>query len=457
MRGNVLIVDDDREMCAVLREGLSRRGYQTADRTTAADAFALLGSEDFDAVVTDLNMKGMNGAELCERIAANRPDTPVIVITAFGSLETAIAAIRAGAYDFVTKPFDLDQIALALERAVRFRRLTEEVKRLRTAPPLARPAAEGPLAGESAAMESLRSMIGRIAQTDATVLLVGETGAGKELTAREIHAQSRRREAPLIVVNCAAVPENLLESELFGHVKGAFTDAKTDRKGLFLMAQGGTIFLDEVGDMPASLQPKLLRALQERRIRPVGADTEVPVDVRVIAATNRDPETLVAEGRLREDLFFRLNVIRVDIPPLRARGNDALLLAQRFIQRCSLRWSKGVKGLSPAAAGKLLSYSWPGNVRELENCIERAVAVTRFEELTVEDLPEKIRSYSKARLPLVGDDPEDLVPLDEVERRYIRRVLEAVGGNRTEASRILGVDRKTLYRKLKAEGEESEG
>lgn len=454
MRGHILVVDDEPEMTSLLREGLTRRGFEVVACTDPAQAFAQMNDRDFGAVVADLNMPGMNGLELCQRIAANHPDLPVIVVTGFGSLDTAIGAIRAGAYDFVTKPFELEQIALTLDRAVRQRLLSEEVKRLRVQS--ADNSAQRALLGESEPIVQLRALIDRVAVTDATVLFIGETGSGKEVAAHELHRQSLRAAAPIIAINCAAVPESLLESELFGHMRGAFTDARADRRGLFQQASGGTVFLDEVGDMPPAIQPKLLRALQERRARPVGADQEVEFDVRVIAASNRDLDQLVAQGKFREDLFFRLNVVRIDVPPLRTRGNDVLLLAQRFLEQCASKWHKEVKGLSPTAAGKLLGYSWPGNVRELANCIERAVAVTMFEQLTVEDLPERVRNYTRTRLPLVGDAPEDLVPLKEVELRYIRRVLDSVGGNRTEAARILGLDRKTLYRKIHADGADTD-
>jgi DNA-binding NtrC family response regulator len=445
----VLIVDDDREMCSLLQHALSRRDFDPVARAGAPEALALLKTEDFDAIITDLNMPGMNGAELCERIVANRPDVPVIVITAFGSLDTAVASIRAGAYDFVTKPFEVEQLMLALDRAVRLRRLTTELTRLRSTVGADDP--DGPLVGRSPPMVALRDMLRRAAATDAAVLLVGQTGTGKELAARQVHALSSRAAGPFVAVNCAALPEPLLESELFGHLRGAFTDARTTRRGLLGEADGGTILLDEIGDMPLSLQPKLLRALQDRTVRPVGADAEVPFDVRIIAATNRDPEALVEDGRFRQDLFFRLNVFQIELPPLCVRGNDILVLAQRFLEQAADRAQRAVRALSPPAAAKLLDYPWPGNVRELQNCMEHAVAVAHFDQLTVDDLPERVRQYAAASVPLVGGNPDDLVPLSEIERRYIRRVLQTVGGNRTEASRILGVDRKTLYRKLKSE------
>jgi two-component system response regulator AtoC len=444
-KGRILVVEDEREMRALLEKGLARRGFQPSVRGSADEAFALLEAEDFDTVLTDLRMPGMDGLALCERIVLNRPDIPVVVVTAFGTLETAVAAIRAGAYDFVTKPVDLDALTLVLERAVQHRALRDEVRRLRRA--LGDVSADGGVVGESPALRRVYELIDRVADSDASVLVTGESGTGKEVAARALHARSRRNPGPFVAINCAAMPEALLESELFGHAKGAFTDAKAARTGLFIKASGGTLFLDEVGEMPLALQPKLLRALQERTVRPVGGDTELPFDARIVAATNRDLELAVEEGRFREDLYYRLNVIGLELPPLRARGNDILLLAQRFLEHFAARSGKRVVGLSPAAAQRLLAYSWPGNVRELQNCIERAVALTSYEQLTVEDLPERIRDY-RAASPAQGNDMSELVSLEEMERRYIQRVLDTVGGSRTLASRILGVDRKTLYRKL---------
>ncbi|PTL81199.1 sigma-54 dependent transcriptional regulator [Vitiosangium sp. GDMCC 1.1324] len=445
-KGRILIVEDEREMRALLEKGMARRGFVPTVRGSADEAFALLEAEDFDTVLTDLRMPGMDGLALCERIVLNRPDIPVVVVTAFGSLETAVAAIRAGAYDFVTKPVDLDALVLVLERAVQHRALRDEVRRLRRA--LGDVSADGGVVGESQALRRVYELIDRVADSDASVLVTGESGTGKEVAARTLHARSRRHNGPFVAINCAAMPEALLESELFGHAKGAFTDAKAARTGLFVKANGGTLFLDEVGELPLPLQPKLLRALQERTVRPVGGDTEVPFDARIVAATNRDLEMAVEEGRFREDLYYRLNVIGLELPPLRARGNDVLLLAQRFLEHFAARSGKRVVGLSPAAAQRLLAYTWPGNVRELQNCIERAVALTSYEQLTVEDLPERIRDYRAPSTHAQGNDVSELVSLEEMERRYIQRVLETVGGSRTLASRILGVDRKTLYRKL---------
>jgi len=446
MAARILVVDDDSAMTELLVQTLPSKGYLTVARASGEAALALLEQEDFDVVVTDLNMNGMHGLDLCTRVVANRPDIPVIVITAFGSLESAIEAIRAGAYDFVTKPFDIKTLVVALDRAAQHRNLRQEVRRLRDEISHGRPIPD--LNGESDVMRPVRDLIARLADSDASVLITGESGTGKEVVARALHSTSRRKAGPFVAVNCGALPETLLESELFGHSKGAFTDAKAPRTGLFVQAHGGTLFLDEIGEIPLPLQVKLLRALQERRIRPLGSEGETPVDTRIICATNRDLEIAIEEKRFREDLFFRINVVHISMPPLRTRGNDVLHLAQRFLARYSERAGKPIRGFSPAVAEKLLAYVWPGNVRELQNVMERAVALTRFDEISVDDLPEKIRRYEKAKVLAEGEDAMNLVPLDEVEKRYILRVLEAMGGRRTDAAKVLGIDRKTLYRKL---------
>jgi len=456
--GRLLVVDDEPEMCALLEAGLAKRGFEVTSRTSGDAALALLDQNDFDAIVVDLNMPATSGLDVASWVAANRPDTPVILITAFGSLETAVAAIRAGAYDFVTKPFEIESIGLTLGRAVSYRRLRAEVRRLRLVAEGTGPAAGGaglagtPLVGRSPAMHRIYDTVLRAAATDTSILVTGESGTGKELVARALHDKGRRAGGPFVAINCGALPESLLESELFGHARGSFTDAHTSRAGLLVRASGGTLFLDEIGEAPAGLQAKLLRALEERRVRPVGGDDERPFDVRLVCATNRDLEAEIEKGRFRSDLYYRINVIRIDLPPLRARGDDVLLLAQRLVAELAARAGKSVAGIAAPAAEKLLAYAWPGNVRELRNCIERAVALTRFEELTVADLPEAIQDYRRSRLVLDLDDPGQLPPLEEVERRYILRVLEAVQGHRTRAAEVLGLDRKTLYRKLERYG-----
>lgn len=446
MRGKILIVDDEQIMCEMLEDDLKRHGFHPTWYISAEKAFDALKKESFDVLLTDLNLPGMNGIELCERIVANRPDIPVIVITAFGSMETAIAAIRAGAYDFVTKPIDTDFLAIALDRAVKHRGLQKKVKLLGEA--LKKSHRFDELIGESPPMRKLANRLARVADTETSILVTGETGTGKELVAQALHKQSRRHEGPFVAVNCAALPDALLESELFGHKRGAFTDAKTERKGLFFLANGGTLFFDEIGDFPLALQPKLLRSLEERCVRPIGGTSELDFDVRIIAATNRDIETAVEEGRFREDLYYRINVIQIALPPLRERGTDILLLAQHFVEQFAIRSEKQIAGISNATSEKLLNYTWPGNVRELRNTIERAVALTGYEKISVDDLPKKIRNYKASHFLVGSDNPSELVPIQEVERRYILHVLKTVGGNKTLAARVLGLDRKTLYRKL---------
>jgi two-component system response regulator AtoC len=442
----VLIIDDDRNMCDVLEAELKKRGFEAIATTSPEDAFRRLIEDDFRIVLTDISMQGMSGVDVCRQIVESREDLPVVVMTAYGSVETAIAAIRAGAYDFVTKPFEMDTLGLAMERAVKHRALRDEVKRLRRI--VVDQQKFDDILGTSPAMKKMYDLVARVAETETTVLITGESGTGKELVAKALHTKSARRDGPFVAINCAAMPESLLESELFGHTKGAFTDARSARPGLFIKASKGTLLLDEIGEMPAGMQAKLLRALQERTVRPVGGDQEQPFDARILAATNRDLESEVEEKRFREDLFYRINVVRVQVPPLRARGSDILLVAQHFLQRYKSAGAHGVVGIKSGAADKLLSYPWPGNVRELQNCIERAVALAQYDQLGLDDLPERVREFKSSRIAIESTDPTELLPMEEVERRYILRVLEAVGGNKTLAAQVLGFDRRTLYRKL---------
>jgi len=452
--GRVLFVEDDRAMGEALSAELTEHGFQVAWQGGAEGALEQLSKEDFDVVITDLNMRGMNGIDLCHRVVDNRNDIPVIVVTAFGSLETAIATLRANAFDFITKPFDIDDILIALERATRWRSLRKEVRRLEAAlndkagRPTTGYSSAPSLIGSSTAMQGIFDLIASVGDSDVGVLITGESGTGKELVARAIHQRTPDAgNRPFVPVNCAAIPETLLESELFGHAKGAFTDAKTQRRGLFAEADGGTLFLDEIGEMPLSMQVKLLRALEERVIRPIGSNVAVPFNARLIAATNRNLEEAVKDKTFREDLYYRIHVVHVEMPPLRSRGGDVLELAQHFLDKASERQKKPIRAFSAQAAARLLAYEWPGNVRELVNCIERAVALARFEEIKVEDLPERIQAYSRTPL-VVAADADDLVTLEEIERRYVVRVLEAVGGNKSSAARVLGLDRTTLYRML---------
>lgn len=441
-QGRLLIVDDDQAVCELLETMLGSQ-YRVKWETSSRHALERLLDEDFDVILTDLNMVDLNGLELCQRILDLRPDIPVIVMTGNGSLENAVGAMRAGAYDFTVKPIG-PEISLTLDRALQRRRLGEEVKRLRST--VQNPGVAN-MVGSSASIRRVFDVLSRMRSSDATILITGESGTGKELIARAIHDQSSRSAGPFLAINCAAMPANLLESELFGHVRGAFTDAKATHHGLFVDAKGGTIFLDEIGELPLEIQPKLLRALQERRVRPVGSNHEVPFDARIVAATNCDLEAQIAKKHFREDLYYRINVVAVDIPPLRERGSDVFLLAQHFIEQVAIRINKEVKGIAPSAAEKLRAYDWPGNVRELQNCMERAVALSRSNVLQAEDLPKKITSYRPERIMLSVDDPAELVTAAELQRRYIRRVLELVGGNKSRAARILGIDRRTMYRK----------
>jgi two-component system response regulator HydG len=442
----ILIIDDDSSTLEVLGAEMRLRGYTNAATTSPQAALRMLADEDFGLVLSDINLGSMSGVDLCHEVARVRADTPVIVMTAFASIEAAVASIRAGAYDFVTKPLNMDALILTITRARRNRDLREDVKRLQRTIGELQPFEE--IIGESAAMTSVCNLITRVASTPATVLVTGESGTGKELVARAIHRRSPRARAPFVAINCAAMPESLLESELFGHTKGAFTDARTARPGLFVKANGGTLFLDEIGDMPMGMQAKLLRALQEHTLRPVGGDEEIPFDTRLVAATNRDLEAAMRAGTFREDLYYRVNVVHIDVPPLRERQSDVLLLALTFLQRAKNKGGAKVLGLKSHAAERLAAYPWPGNVRELQNCIERAVAFAQFDHIGLEDLPEHVSQYSPMRFEIEAASVASLVSLDEVERRYVGKVLHALGGNKAQAARVLGMDRRTLYRKL---------
>ncbi|MBX3130322.1 MAG: sigma-54-dependent Fis family transcriptional regulator [Polyangiaceae bacterium] len=451
--GNVLLVEDDAAASDMVAKLLQTAGHEVTAVPNAEAALDAVALARTDLVLADVQLGGMDGLELCRALADTNPELPVIVLTGFGSLETAVSAIRAGAYDFVTKPVELETLLHAVGRAIRKRTLERELTQLQCI-------IHGPevseLIGSSSAMERVLDLIRRAADSDATVLVTGESGTGKELVARALHRCGARGDAPFIAVDCASIPATMLESELFGHTRGAFTDARSDRRGLFSQADGGTLFLDEIGEMPQEMQAKLLRALQERRVRPVGSDTELEYDARVVAATNRDLETEVSEKRFRSDLYYRLNVVRIELPPLRARGSDVLELAGFFLAKACERSGKGIDGFVRQAAEKLLAYDWPGNVRELANCIEGAVALATQDKITLDDLPAKIREHRGSMLVPSSNDPRDLIPMAELERRYIRRVLAAVGGNKTQAAKILGLERRTLYRKLERYGAEGD-
>lgn len=450
MNPRVLIVDDVQAECRVLCDALRASSFEPLWALSGSEALDLLGREPFDVMVTDLNMPGMNGVELCRHVSESRPDLPVIVVTAFGSIDSAVEAMKAGAYDFITKPFDVDAIALAINRAVEHHALKREVAALRTIVQPAQP--YGRLLGTSHAMRRVYDLIECVVDSEAPVLITGENGTGKELVARELHERSKRRSGPFVAVNCATLPETLLESEFFGSVRVASGEAHPTRQGVLSSANGGTLLLDEIGDMPLSRQARLLHALQERSLRSLDGTRAQAFDVRVITATNRDLNVAVEAGRFREDLYYRINVIHIALPPLRTRAGDILLLAQAFLSEIAIRSGKPARGFTARAAERLQAYDWPGNVRELRNCIERAAALARSDLVDVDSLPERIREYSSKHVLVASDDPSELVSLEEVERRYLLRVVDACRGNKSHAARILGIGRKTLYRRLLAMG-----
>ena len=444
MECNVLVIDDEPDMCELLALALREEGAKVVATTSVREALDRVATEDFDAVLTDLSMNEMGGLDVCQRIAGVQPNLPVIVVTGLGSLDSAIAAMRAGAYDFITKPIDPKLLSISVSRALERKRMHAEVKRLREE--IERGPVPDGIIGSSRAMKRVHDVIARVANSDATILIQGETGVGKELIARRIHDTSLASSGPFVAINCAAVPPALLESELFGHARGAFTDAKAERVGLFVQANKGTLFLDEIGELPLEIQPKLLRALQERTVRPVGSNHEIPFDARIVAASNRELEEEVEEKRFRQDLYYRINVVRIVVPSLRERDGDVLELAQHFLAQHAKNGKPAI-GLSPEVAKKLMDYRWPGNVRELENCVARSVAFARFDTLTVDDLPEKIRSYESDRFVVSANDEMEIVTLVELERRYVKRVLALFNGNKSRTAEVLGIDRRTLYRK----------
>ncbi|MBI3029674.1 MAG: sigma-54-dependent Fis family transcriptional regulator [Candidatus Rokubacteria bacterium] len=440
MSQKILVVDNDPEMVALLGRHLEAEGWAVTGVTSGAEALAALEREEVPVVLTDLVMDEVDGLALLREAQRIQPGASVILMTAFGSLETAIEAMRQGAYDYLTKPFKLAEVSLAVRRAVDDQRLREENRRLRAE--VERRYGFDNLLGQSKAMQAVFEQIRAVAGSEATVLLLGESGSGKELVARAIHWNSPRKGGPFVPVNCAAIPETLLESELFGHEKGAFTGADRKRRGLFVEADRGTLFLDEVGDMSPALQAKLLRALEDKAIRPVGGKEGIRLDLRLITATNRDLLALVQEGRFREDLYYRLAVIPIRLPSLRERSEDIPLLAEHFLKRAAGTLGKGVEGFNEEAMAWLLEHRWPGNVRELENVVERAVTLARDRLVTLADL--------RIEFTPVGASAGGLRPtLAELERQYIQRVLEETKGDKGAAAKILGVSVRTLQRKAK--------
>jgi DNA-binding NtrC family response regulator len=447
MSERLVVVEDDPIQGELLAELLRGQGYEVSVFSEGAKALAALEVEAVraDLVLTDAAMPGMDGIALCRALKESRPEVPVVVVTGETNVGTAVDALRAGAYDFLLKPVQEELLLPCVRRALEKRRLVTELKRRE-------PASDTQLFGDSEAMKVVRDLVARVAPSGASVLVQGETGSGKELVAKALHALSPRTKAPFVAINCAALPASLVESELFGYAKGAFTDARAARQGLFVEADGGTLFLDEVAELSLDNQAKLLRTLQEKTVRPLGSNQEIPFDARIMCATHKDLEIEAESGRFRQDLFFRLNVIRVDLPPLRERGMDIVHLASRFLDQVCQRDKRPALRLSPEVAQKLLAYPWPGNVRELENCIERLAALARGPEVSVADLPDKVKLHQRGRFHVAAEAPEEIVTLDELEKRYVQHVLQVMQGNRSRAAELLGIDRRTLYRKLDSWG-----
>ncbi len=439
----ILVVDDDEGLLHLLKMRLSAMGFQVTPCTSGQDALAVARRDIFDLAVTDLRLRGEDGLDVTEELLRIHPGLPVIILTAHGSIPNAVEAMQRGAFGYLTKPFDDKELKATLEKALSQQRMSREIQRLKS---LVKElyGVENVMA-RSPAMQQLFQQVAQVADSDATILLCGETGTGKEVLARVIHTNSRRAKGPFVALNCAAIPETLFESELFGHVRGAFTSAHGPKRGLFQSANGGTLFLDEIGDMPLSMQVKLLRAVQEREIREVGADHSVKVDVRIVAATNKDLGEAVKAGNFRNDLYYRISVVPLSIPPLRERRDDIPLLAQHFLKLSAKRVNKDIRGFTPAAMQRLMVYTWPGNVRELENAIEKAVVMTRQDMITP-DL-----------LPTSGIVPEvPLKPLteakEEFEKTYLKNLLQMTGGNISRSAQFAGRYRADFYKMLRKYG-----
>jgi len=441
----ILIVDDEIETCALLREIMEKEGYDVQVAHEGQAALDLVIGQHPDVVLSDIQMPGMNGIQLLMAIHQHQPATQVILLTAYGSLSTAVEGIKAGAFDYLSKPFVLDEIRTVVRHALEHKRMLEENRTLRD-----RVAPSNPLnliQGKSPALVAVYKLIARVAPTDSTVLIQGESGTGKELIARAIHANSLRKDGPFVAVDCGTLAETILESELFGHERGAFTGAISRKKGLMESAQHGTCFLDEIGDISSTLQSKLLRVLQEHEIRYVGGVDSIPVNARIVAATNKNLKNLVKEGKFREDLYYRLNVVTISLPPLRDRLQDIPVLVDFFLEKHGKTASKHVTGISSQAMALIMQYNWPGNVRELEHTIEHAIVLTGQSTIMPQDLPETISTHSTSKPTTNG-----WKTLEQLEREHILRVLDAYKGDEAQAAEVLGVHRKTIQRKLKEYG-----
>jgi len=442
----ILVIDDDAVARELLADALKKDGHEVESFSNGTDALVRGQQTVFDLVLTDIRMGTVDGLTVLREFKRFSPDTSIVLLTAFGSLEGAIEGIKQGAFDYLAKPFRKEEVKLVVQRALEHCRLVRENKRFRVE--LKEKEEWSPLVGSSPAMLEVYKLVARVSESRSTVLLQGESGTGKELIARAIHANSPRRDKPFIPVNCGALPDTLLESEMFGHEKGAFTGAVGLKAGLFEAATGGTLFLDEIGELGPALQVKLLRVMQDQEVRRVGGTASVKVDVRIIAATNRDLEQLVKEDKFRDDLYYRLNVVRITLPSLVDRKEDIPMLAHHFLQKYVGGTSSGVRGFLPETMVLLKEYRWPGNVRELENAVERAVSLSHGPLVTPDDLPESIRTAAplEAKSTSASDGDEVCLTLEEVEKRHLIRVLKEMKGNKVKAAKILGIDRRTLYR-----------
>ncbi len=448
---NVLVVEDDdamRESCAKL---FRLQGYGVIDACCASDALLEIAQRgDIDIVLTDLKMPEMDGLALLKDIKLIAPSVEVVLMTGYGNIKNAVEAMKHGAVDYITKPFDTNELLMTIDKIVQIKGLREEVSRLRSE--LHEKYRFDSIVGASASMQAVYEKIDAASKTNSTVLISGESGTGKELVAKATHYNGHRASRPFVPVNCAAIPGELIESELFGHMKGAFTGAIRDSMGLFRSADGGTIFLDEIVDMPSPTQAKLLRALQEKRVRPTGGTQEVPVDVRVIASTNQDVEEAVRQGRFRHDLYFRVSVIRIELPPLRERLEDIPALVSHFIAKCNNTSHRNVESISQEALEALARYSWPGNVRELESVIESAFTFGKSDVIGTSDLPPHVTERAAAGQPEPSGETEAVPTLLESERELLVRALAATGGNKLRAAELLGVSRPTLYNMIRRHG-----
>jgi DNA-binding NtrC family response regulator len=446
MRFTILVVDDEKNIREGLAESLRLDGYAVKTAADGAEGLKAVETGEIDLVITDLKMPALSGSDLLRTVSGRYPGLPVIVLTGHGTIEDAVDAMRYGAFDFLTKPVNLDHLTLLVKRALENRELARKNLELEAEVEAQRRTSS--IIGSSAEMKRIFDLIRRVAPTKASVLITGESGVGKELVADAIHNLSPRKDGPLIKVHCAALAESLLESELFGHEKGAFTGAVSRKRGRFELANEGTLFLDEIGEINQNVQIKILRVLQERRFERVGGEETVETDVRIMAATNRDLKTEIAEGRFREDLYYRLNVVNIHVPPLRERRDDIPLLAMAFLKEFSQENGKRIEGFEPKARSALYAYTWPGNVRELRNCIESAVVMARGGLVGVEDLPPSVRSSDEERDIRVPSGSS----LAEAEKILIRETLAAQSGNKSRTAEILGIGRKTLYQKIEEYG-----